>query len=103
MSRRTAIMTRNSTTDWGWLAKALHWVGAAMMLILLVRGGWMPHMPPGRGRLINYAGPRALGYDLLVLLILGFLWGWLTPPREFPADLQRWEHVAARLSHAGLY
>jgi cytochrome b561 len=96
-------MTRNSKTDWGWLAKAFHWVGAAMILILLVHGWWMTHMTPRPERLANYAWHSALGYDLLVLLILRLLWRWLNPRPELPADLRRWEHVAARLAHAGLY
>ena len=28
-------MTRNSKTDWGWPAKTLHWVGAAMILVAI--------------------------------------------------------------------
>ena len=96
-------MTCNSKTDWGWPAKALHWVGAAMILILLVHGWWMTHMTPRPERLANYAWHSALGYDLLVLLILRLLWRWLNPLPELPADLRRWEHVATRLSHAGLY
>src|SRR5262245_37838007 len=96
-------MTRNSKTDWGWLAKAFHWVGAAMILILLVHGWWMTHMTPRPERLANYAWHSAQGYDLLVLLMLRLLWRWLNPLPELPADLRRWEHVAARLSHAGLY
>ena len=44
-----------------------------------------------------------MGYDLFVILILRLLWRWLNPVPELPVGLQRWEHVAARLSHAGLY
>ena len=96
-------MTRNSKTDWGWPAKVLHWVGAAIILILLVHGWWMTHMTPRLERLINYAWHSALGYDLFVILILRLLWRWLNPLPELPADLQRWEHIAARLAHVGLY
>src|SRR5262249_26205446 len=35
--------------------------------------------------------------------VVGGVGRWLTRLREFPADLQRWEHVAARLAHGGLY
>src|SRR5262245_38884207 len=48
-------------------------------------------------------GTRRWDTNLLVLRILRLLWRWLNPLPELPADLQRWEHVAARLSHAGLY
>src|SRR6516225_10452693 len=100
---RNAIMTRNSKTDWGWPAKTLHWVGAAMILILIVHGWWMTHMTPRPERLANYAWHAALGYDLFVILILRLLWRWLNPSPELPVGLQPWERVAARLSHAGLY
>src|SRR5262245_8095158 len=96
-------MTRNSKTDWGWPANVLHWVGAAMILVLLVHGWWMTHMTPRPERLANYAWHLALGYDLFVILILRLLWRWLNPLPELPADLQRWEQIAARLAHVGLY
>jgi len=96
-------MTRNSTTDWGWPAKILHWVGAVMILLLLVHGWWMTHMTPRPDRLANYAWHSAMGYDLLVLLILRLLWRWLNPSPELPAELQRWERVGARVSHVALY
>jgi cytochrome b561 len=96
-------MIRNSTTDWGWTAKVLHWVGAAMILVLLVHGWWMTHVTPRPERLANYGWHSALGYDLFALLILRLLWRWLNPLPELPAGLKRWEHVAARVSHASMY
>src|SRR5262249_54233945 len=93
----------NSKTDWGWLAKVLHWAGAAMILNLLVHGWWMTHMTPRPERLANYAWHSALGYGLVVLLILRLVWRWVKPVPEPSADLQRWERIAARLAHVGLY
>jgi cytochrome b561 len=43
-----------------------------------------------------------LALDLLALLILQLLWRWLNPSPELPA-MPRWEQIAARVSHAGLY
>jgi cytochrome b561 len=74
-----------------------------MILILLVHGWWMTHMTPRPERLANYAWHSALGYDLFVILIQRLLWRWLDPLPELPADLQRWEQIAARLAHVGLY
>jgi hypothetical protein len=31
------VMTFNSTTTWGWFAKVLHWIGAAIILVVLAR------------------------------------------------------------------
>jgi cytochrome b561 len=96
-------VTFNSATRWGWPAKALHWIGAAMILVLLVHGWWMTHMTPRPDRLPNYAWHSALGYDLLALIVLRLLWRWLNPVPELPADLKPWERAAARIGHASLY
>ena len=54
-------MIGNSDTSWGWPAKALHWIGAAVILVLLVHGWWMTHMVARPERLANYAWHAALG------------------------------------------
>jgi cytochrome b561 len=96
-------MTFNSVTAWGWAAKGLHWMGAVIILVLLVHGWWMTHMTPRPDRLANYAWHSALGYDLLALLILRLLWRSLNPVPELPPNLKPWERVAARVGHISLY
>src|SRR5262249_44669034 len=96
-------MISNSTTSWGWPAKALHWIGAAAILVLLVHGWWMTHMTPRPERLANYAWHSALGYDLLALTLLRVLWRWFNPVPELPSGLTPWDGVAARLGHVSLY
>ena len=96
-------MTFNSTTRWGWPAKTLHWVGAAIIFLLLGHGWWMTHMTPRPERLANYAGHSALGYDLLVLLVLRLLWRWFNPVPELPSGLKPWERAAAHTGHIALY
>jgi cytochrome b561 len=96
-------MIRNSTTEWGWAAKAWHWIGAAMIILLLGRGWWMTHMTLRPERLANYAGHSALGYDLLALSVLRLLWRWVNPVPAFPGDLKPWERMAAHLGHISLY
>jgi Prokaryotic cytochrome b561 len=97
------VMTFNSTTKWGWPAKVLHWIGAAIILVLLIHGWWMTHMTPRPERLANYAWHSALGYDLLALTVLRLLWRWFNPVPELPADLKPWERAAARVGHISLY
>jgi len=96
-------VTFNSTAKWGWLAKALHWLGALIILLLLGHGWWMTHLALRPDRLAHYAGHSALGYDFLVLLLLRLLWRWLNPVPALPADLKPWERAAARIGHISLY
>jgi cytochrome b561 len=96
-------MIRNSTTLWGWPAKLLHWIGALAILVLLVHGWWMTHVTPRPERLTNYAWHAALGFDVLVLLVLRLLWRWANAVPDLPSTTQRWERIAAHAGHIGLY
>ena len=96
-------MWRNTLDSWGIVAKALHWIGALLIFLLLGHGWWMTHMAERAVRLDHYAGHSALGYDFLALLILRLLWRWLNPVPELPADLKPWERISAQLGHFGLY
>ena len=96
-------MVRNTATTWGWASKALHWIGALLILLLLGHGWWMTHLAARPDRLAHYAGHAALGYDLLALVVIRLLWRWLNPVPALPDDLQTWERAAARLGHFLLY
>ena len=94
-------MIRNSSAAWGWPAIVLHWLGAALIVVLLAHGWWMTHFAPRPDRLANYGPHAALGYDFLALLILRLLWRWinLVPSLEG----QVWERYAAKAAHIALY
>jgi cytochrome b561 len=96
-------MFRNSTITWGWPAKALHWIGALAILVLLAHGWWMTHLTPRPERLANYAWHAALGYDLLVLTVIRLLWRSINPVPALPPDTKSWERWAAHGGHVGLY
>jgi cytochrome b561 len=96
-------MIANTNTEWGWPAKALHWIGAILIVLLLGHGWWMTHLAPRPDRFAHYAGHAGLGYDLLALLILRLLWRWTHAVPALPADLAPWERLSANAGHFGLY
>jgi cytochrome b561 len=94
-------MIRNSPAAWGWPAIALHWVGAALIIVLLAHGWWMTHLAARPDRLANYGLHAALGYDFLALLVLRLLWRWINPVPVLEG--QAWERYAAKAAHIALY
>lgn len=96
-------MIRNSARRWGWPAKALHWVGAALIVLLIGHGWWMTHFVPRAERLVNYVWHASIGYDFLALLILRLLWRWMNLVPALPEELRPCEKAAAWLGHAALY
>src|SRR5262249_61434025 len=97
------IMMRNTTTAWGWLSIALHWIGVGAIFVLLVHGWWMTHMVARPERLANYAWHSALGYDLFLLVALRLIWRLTNPVPAQPADSRPWEKLAPHAAHIGLY
>ena len=94
-------MIRNSPAAWGWPAIALHWVGAALIIVLLAHGWWMTHLAARPDRLANSGLHAALGYDFLALLVLRLLWRWINPVPVLEG--QAWERHAAKAAHIALY
>lgn len=96
-------MIRNTTNEWGWPARVFHWLGALAILTLLAYGWWMTHIVARPDRLSNYAWHAAIGYDLIVLMVLRLLWRIFAGVPELPHDSKRWERLAAHAGHALLY
>lgn len=96
-------MLRNSTQAWGMPAKLLHWIGAALIVVLLVHGWGMTHLLPRDARLAHYSWHAALGYDLLALSVLRLLWRWANPTPAQPEGSTALERLATRFGHWALY
>lgn len=97
------MQLRNTKTSWGEIAKAFHWAIAVLALFLVAHGWWMTHLVQRAGRLTQYQLHSAIGYDLLLLLALRLAWRAIEPAPPLPANLERWERIAARSGHVLLY
>jgi cytochrome b561 len=98
-----SLRLRNSANEWGLVALAFHWFGAAVIFFLLAHGWWMAEFAPRASRLEHYALHASAGYGLLALVLLRLLWRWMNEVPALPAATPRWERVAAHAGHWGLY
>jgi cytochrome b561 len=96
-------MLRNTLAGWGSAAKLFHWVGAVVVVFLIVFGWWMTHAAERSGRFSLYQLHSVVGYYLLLLIVLRVLWRAVNPTPVLPADTKPWERIAAHLSHGLLY
>lgn len=94
---------RNTTTAWGTVAKALHWVVALLGLFLVAYGWWMIHVAERSARPGNFAFHTALGYSLLLVVLLRLCWRAFDPAPAPPANSAPWERIGAHIAHALLY
>ncbi|WP_346837470.1 cytochrome b [Microbulbifer sp. SAOS-129_SWC] len=95
---------RNSNNEYGWVAIGLHWLMAPAIIGLFFLGWWM--------RSLTYydawyrEGPalhKSIGLLLLALLLVRLLWKLLNRSPAAEPGTPRWQALAARLTHGGLY
>jgi len=81
------------------LAKALHWSSALLVLGLLAAGLWMTGLPLSHLKLLVYAWHKWIGLTVLVLAIARIAWRFRSPPPTLPAALAPWEMRLAPIGH----
>lgn len=96
-------MLRNSENSWGSLARALHWLTAAMIIGLFAYGLYMTQVPAREDRGFHYTIHASIGISLLTLMLLRVIWRFMNPTPLPPAGSSNLEIAAARFGHLGLY
>lgn len=94
---------KNTTETYGVLAKLLHWVVALLLVGLVIAGLTFTGMERGPERAQITQLHKSIGLLVLALMLVRLSWKFLNPT---PADLPgtpRWQGLAARLVHWGLY
>ncbi|MBV8189024.1 MAG: cytochrome b/b6 domain-containing protein, partial [Alphaproteobacteria bacterium] len=84
------------------LAKALHWITAAIVVSLLGLGLWMTDLPLGFAKLYAYAWHKWIGLVVLLLTLGRLLWRWRHPPPALPPYIASRHAAAARVAHGML-
>ena len=94
---------RNTSREWGSLAKTLHWSMAALILAQIPLGWSAESWRLSPTKLDLFVWHKSLGMLILALAALRILWR-VTNPRPLPiSDTNRWQRRLAAGNHALLY
>ena len=96
-------MIRNTTSSWGRVARAFHWILGLTIIGMLAFGWWMNHIPARPDRFFYRSIHADIGYLLLVLTALRLIWRAINPAPALPADTPQWQRTVAAISHGALY
>jgi cytochrome b561 len=98
-----ARVLRNDEARYGAVAQVLHWLIAALVLVMFGLGWYMSGLPLGQRKFDMYQLHKSIGITILVLAAVRLLWRLVNPVPPLPPGIPPWERIAARLSHALLY
>lgn len=94
-------MLKNDQASYGSVAKFLHWLIFLLVTGMLLVGFFMQDLPREYKPLV-YNAHKVTGVVILFLMLSRLLWAlWNVKP--VAAMLARWQRVAERVVHAGLY
>lgn len=90
-------------SDWPALSKALHWLIAALILVMAWLGLTMGEMPNGPDKIATYALHKSIGLSILALVALRLLWRLYAGAPAPVAGTPRWQERIAGVTHVALY
>jgi cytochrome b561 len=88
---------------YGPVAQGLHWLVAALVLVMFGLGFYMVRLPLSLEKFNLYQLHKWLGLTVFGLAAVRLLWRLWHPAPPLPAAMPGWERTAARSSHALLY
>lgn len=94
---------RNTTEQWGSVAKLLHWSIALAVLAMIGLGWWAKQLPYGSLKVDVFWVHKSLGMLILAAMVLRLVWRLANPAPPLPSGLKTWERWAAHWTHYGLY
>lgn len=94
---------RNTSNDFGTLAKALHWLVAIGIFYLLYLGLQQSGMESGEERSAIRATHASWAFLVLVLMTIRIAWRFMNEVPGHPAGTPAWQATTARIAHWALY
>ncbi len=94
---------RNTQTEYGALAKTLHWLVAVGIVALIVLGLQQSDMESGPDRNEIRFVHSSIAMLVLALMTVRLVWRWINEVPAHPEGLPRWQATAAALVHWAIY
>ena len=98
----STAQTNAPATKYDPVAKTLHWLIAALVILMLAFGPGLEDLE-GQELTDTLMGHSGLGLTVLVLVIIRLIWRRTHTPPPLPADMPRWQVISAKASHHLLY
>ena len=98
-------MLRNSETRYGSVAKWLHWIIAALVVsaYLIIETFHWVFGGAAAMRSLFISSHKAVGFSVLVFMVLRLIWRVTNPPPGLPKSMPVWQVRTSHLSHLLLY
>lgn len=96
------MQLRNTPVRFGAVSQAFHWVIAGLVILQFVLASLSEDAPLFR-QLTMIARHKSFGILILALAVLRLLWRLAGPAPSAPANIPRWQQLAAKTSHVALY
>jgi len=94
---------RNTTTDWGSLAKSLHWLIAAGVFVLIYLGLEQAGMERGDERSRIRFIHASIATAVLVLMTIRIVWRFMNDVPAHPEGNSKIQRIISDVVHWGLY
>ena len=94
---------RNTSTNWGAIAKTFHRLIELFIITNLVLGYWAESLPVSPTKVEAFYWHKSIGLTVLWLAGLRLLWRFTNPSPRLPSDMAAWERALAHSSHVLLY
>lgn len=94
---------RNTTTEFGSLAKALHWLVAAGLLVLIYLGLEQAGLERGPEKSEIRFIHASIAMTVLFLMTIRIIWRFLNDVPAHPDGMATWQRLTASVVHWGLY
>jgi len=97
------MVLRNTSGEYGSLAKWLHWLVALGICVLVYLGLEQAGMERGPEKLELRALHASIALIVLALMTVRVVWGWINDAPAHPVSMPGWQRLSSTLVHLGLY